>query len=101
MRTTKGLIAEVREELKRPGVLAFLVVYFEDREHGEMIPGNEPDAVAQLNEMVNEGGKPVGILWVERGEVRARPLVESANDPDVNAYLNRLVAVQRQMLTGM
>ena len=91
-RTTASLIDELKAEAPKFDVLA-LAVGFE--KETKFVFANDPDALKQLNEHVENGGYPMGYIGTvktmkNRLEVRTRPLEEHAGDAFVPEYLHRL-----------
>jgi hypothetical protein len=97
-RTTADLVAELHEAaLDRSH--AALVVGFDHRT--EFVWANDPDALGVLNEHVQNGGDPLGLLTghhdgVGSTSVQARPLAEYQEAEWVEKYLITLLAEMRR-----
>jgi hypothetical protein len=101
-RTTVDLIAEMRQEAARDGVMrAGLIVGFEERTEFVWSHDNH-DSFRELNDLVQAGGEAVGMATIEGGwladggEVRLRPLAEYEDNEFVLIYLS---ALQEQTFT--
>ena len=87
-RITRDLIRELCTEAA-PTDLSALVVAVAG--HTALVFSADPDPLAELNHLLRDGGRPVGILShsTVRGESHfsTRPIRECADEPWVNAYL--------------
>ena len=97
-RTTADLVAELHEVAADRSHPA-LVVGFDHRT--EFVWANDPDALDVLNEHVQNGGDPLGLLTGHRDEeggtaVHARPLAEYEDAEWVEKYLITLLAEVRR-----
>ena len=93
-RTTADLVAELHEAAADRSHAA-LVVGFDHRT--EFVWANDPDALDLLNEHVQNGGDPLGLLTGHRDEegatsVHARPLAEYE---DAKYLISLLAEVRR------
>jgi hypothetical protein len=90
-RTTADLIAELRVEAERDGVMdAGLIVAFEN--HNDRVMANGPDPLGRLNDLIRSGGEPLG-LWTfnDQGDgtasLRIRALAEYEGEEWVERFL--------------
>jgi hypothetical protein len=91
VRTTNDLIAELQAEA-RGAVTAALIVGFETTTL--LLEAGENDPVGMLEEMIQAGGEPVGIMRVTNGtdgsSVSFRPLAEYSDDEQIQMFLRKL-----------
>jgi hypothetical protein len=91
MRTTKDLIEELRSRAEGAFV-AGIVVGFENKT--EFVWANAPDALGDLNALVEHGGEPVALCRMDKAEgvvnYSLQPLEEYANQSWLNGYLDAL-----------
>ncbi len=91
-RTTKDLIEELDRESKKFTSLA-LVVGFE--KHTDYVWASDKDGLAKLNDLVEAGGEPVGLIGAildsKIATIRARALQEYEDQEWVQRYLGELV----------
>ena len=97
-RTTKDLIEEMNVDalaIKLEGehsVGVQLVVGFEN--NSEFVSHDDPDALKKLNDMVQRGGKPIGMITMIKGKgalnIKTKPLQEYADDEHIEGFLTRL-----------
>jgi hypothetical protein len=97
-RTTKDLIEELKVDalaIKLEGgqsVGVQLVVGFEN--NSEFVSHDDPDALTKLNNMVQRGGGPVGMITIIKGKgtlnIKTKPLQEYEDDEHIDGFLTRL-----------
>jgi hypothetical protein len=88
MRTPDDLAKELKQA-SEGAICCGLAVEFEDTTL--FVFGSDQDAAEKLNDMILQGGKPVGFIRAigEPGhlKIESRTLAEYANDPDMTEYL--------------
>ena len=98
LRTTGELIEELM--LESEGGIACLIVGFKNR--SLFVFSSADDPLRELNEMVENGGNPVGIMRMVKGKgsvlISVRPLEEFSKDRYINGYLTTLAETFRQRL---
>ena len=98
MRTTDELIEKLM--LESQGGIACLIVEFKNR--SLFVFSSADDPLRELNEMVENGGNPVGIMRMVKGKgsvlISVRPLEEFSKDRYINGYLTTLAETFRQRL---
>ena len=98
MRTTDELIEELIVESE--GGMACLIVGFKST--SLFVFSSADDPLRELNEMIENGGNPVGIIQVVKGNgsvlISARPLEEFCDDHHICGYLNTLAETFRERL---
>ena len=91
-RTTSELIEELNRESKKFDYLT-LVVGFEKRTG--YVVASDKDGLAKLNELVEAGGKPIGLIGATRNNnivtIRAKAFEEYEGQEWVKGYLGELV----------
>ncbi len=94
-RTTRDLIRELCTEAQRQESAALVVAF---RSHTDLVYFADPNPLTRLNQLLQSGGRPVGILAYRSvaGETRwsVRPLQECADEPWVSSYLQAVAAVE-------
>ena len=98
MRTTAEVIEELTIESEDG--MACLIVDFESTRL--FVYSTADDPLGELNEMVKNGGTPLGIIKVVKGNgslfISGRPLEEFSNDDYIRGYLTTLAEIFRQRL---
>ena len=94
-RTTRDLIRELCAEAVRLEAAALVVAV---GRHTALVHHAESDPLTRLNQLLQSGGRPVGILGYRtvHGETRcsARPLQECAGEAWVTRYLQAVAAAE-------
>lgn len=98
-RSTADLIAELNGAL-RVCRRATLIVGFENS-NTRFVAAGDPDALNTLNEHVQSGGKPVGIVGFQEGKVSVWPLEEFEEDEWAERYLITLLSELGRQLRDM
>jgi hypothetical protein len=98
-RTTKDLIEELMSESEGTFITA-LVVGFEAQT--KFVFSNSQEPLKELNEMIEQGGEPVGLIYCTREDntmtFLTRPLLEFANEKGVSDYLNSTIEIVRKII---
>jgi hypothetical protein len=98
-RATADLIDELRECARKASQTA-LVVGFEA--HTEFVWNDDDKPLEKLNDLVEQGGEPVGMIGFTlekgKGKFHVRPLAEYAGEDWVKDYLLALVSQFRALL---
>ena len=101
MRSTQDLIGELRQA-SQGAALTLLVVAFENTCKTISAELTDYDALMELNNLVLDGGSPVGIvrcrLEGKRVFLEARPLQENLDDPEVARILDEVTDRVRDKL---
>ena len=94
-RTTRDLIRELCAEAARKESAALVVAV---GHHTDLVQFADPDPLTRLNQLLESGGRPVGILAYRTiaGETRwsTRPLQECADEAWVPPYLEAVAAAE-------
>ena len=94
-RTTRDLIRELCAEAARMESAALVVAV---GYHTDFVHHADPDPLMRLNQLLQSGGRPVGILAVQtvNGEPRfsTRALQECADEEWVGRYLDAVAAAE-------
>jgi hypothetical protein len=94
-RSTRDLIRELCAEAARAESAALVVAV---GYHTDFVDHADPDPLTRLNQLLQSGGRPVGILVVQtvNGEPRfsARALQECADEEWIGRYLGAVAAAE-------
>lgn len=94
-RTTRDLIRELCTEAARQESAALVVAV---GHHTDLVYFADPDPLTRLNQLLQSGGRPIGILAYHTvaGETQwsVHPLQECAGEPWVPAYLQAVAAAE-------
>jgi len=94
-RTTRDLIRELCAEAARTESAALVVAV---GHHTDLVHYADPDPLTRLNQLLQSGGRPVGILVAQtvNGEPRfsARALQECADEEWVGQYLDAVAVAE-------
>jgi hypothetical protein len=100
MRTTVELIEELSGEAAKFSA-AYLIVGFEST--NMTIRATDPDALKLLNEAVQSGGKPIGLIGVvwDGKTTRSynRVLAEYVEEPWAHEFMNKVTDAKDKMVT--
>lgn len=101
MRNSQELIAELESQAEHSTAVAIAVGF---PYHTEFVFSGSEGNFARLDELIRDGGEPVGFLSILHSEdflhVKARPLAEYANEIWVQAYLQSVANSLRNLLSG-
>lgn len=101
MRSSRDLIVELNSEAEHFTAVAVAVGF---PYHTEFVFSGGEGSIARLDELIRDGGEPVGLLSILQSEdfvqVKARPLAEYANEIWVQAYLQSVANSLRNLLSG-
>ena len=72
--------------------------------HTEFVFSGDNAGVARLEELIRDGGEPIGFLRIlrrgDRLQIKSRPFVDYANETWVEAYLHSLATNLRNLFSG-
>jgi hypothetical protein len=98
-RTTKELVEELMSESEGTFLTA-LVVGFEHQT--KFVFSNSEEPLKELNEMVENGGEPFGLICCTQENniltFLTRPLVEFEDKEGVSDYLNAAIEIMRKII---
>lgn len=101
MNRSRDLIVELNSEAGHFTAVAIAVGF---PHHTEFVFSGDKAAVARLEELVHDGGEPIGLLSIlqrgDRVEIISRPFVEYANETWVEAYQHSVANSLRSLLSG-
>lgn len=112
-RTTKDLIDEFEGEAENFTIAAIAVAFKHETKFVFYKRGKQPSMLEQLNEEVNKGGEPVGIVGIRRGaaadtlsigwrtfaELEGETWVENYFDGLMDAFLMGAKAIGAEILS--
>lgn len=92
MRTTVDLVKELNDEASKFWVCAICVGF---ESSTTFVFSNQTDQLERLNDAVNHGGEPVGLIGMTKEEgvvtLCSKPLQEHAGEGWVESYLTKLL----------
>ena len=101
MRSSRDLIVELNSEAEQFTAVAIAVGF---PQHTEFVFSGDEGSVTRLDELVRDGGDPVGLLRIVISEallqVDARPFTEYADETWVEDYLQSIAHSLRNLLAG-
>lgn len=101
MRSSRDLIVELNSEAEHFTAVAIAVGF---PYHTEFVFSGAEGSTARLEELLSEGGEPVGLLAILHSggslQVRSHPFAEYENEPWVQAYLQSIANSLRSLLSG-